>query len=366
MENKRHSIMLVDDNTSNLLIGKTALAKDYTVMTVGSAEIMLKNLTTFKPDIILMDVDMPEMTGFEAIKILKENPETCDIPVVFVTAMRENSSELEGLRLGAVDYVTKPFSPPLLRLRVAMHLLFTERTKKLQERNRELEDAMEKKSRTIDRLYNKILTGMTAMAESRDCNANDRIVKTQRYLKSFLAAVADSGIWEKETADWDIEMLVRASRLHDAGRIAVGDGILKKNGPLSEDEREEMKRHVQYGVGFIEKLEDGGEDDLFWRRAKDFTAFHHEKWDGTGYPGGLAGEDIPLLGRILAIVDMYDGLTSARSGRKPRNRDEAVGIIVEKQGTHFDPRLVGLFAQAAETFGQAPQSEKNTRTSPGE
>jgi putative two-component system response regulator len=352
MEHSRALIMLVDDNRTNLLTGKTALSEDYAVLTAPSARKMLEALGRRKPELILLDVDMPDMSGFEAIKILKDSPETRDIPVIFLTAMEESAFELKGLQLGAVDYITKPFSPPLLRKRVALHLLLKSQKRELLVYKDNLLDMVGAQTKTIVNLQNKILAAMAEMVESRDGSSGVHITNTQHYLRIFLNAVVKAGILPEQTAEWDVELLVQSSQLHDVGKIAISDDILKKPGRLTEEEFEEMKEHVLIGVGFIEKLEDEEDDSRFLQYAKIFTAFHHEKWDGSGYPHGLSGENIPLLGRIMAIVDEYDALTSERPYKKALSHEEAAGIISAGMGTNFDPALAGLFGQTAGVFAR--------------
>ncbi|MDR1686577.1 MAG: response regulator [Desulfovibrio sp.] len=354
MEYPRKLIMLVDDNRTNLLAGKTALSEDYTVLTVPSASKMLQALEWRKPELILLDVDMPEMDGFEAINILKEHRETRDIPIIFLTAMEESTYELKGLQLGAVDYITKPFSPPLLRKRVALHLLLENQKRELKNYNENLQDMVETKTKTIVKLQNKILAAMAEMVESRDGSTGVHIANTQRYLRTFLNEVIKAKICTEQSSTWDVDLLIQSSQLHDVGKIGISDDILKKPGRLNHEEFTEMQQHVRVGVGFIERLEDGEEDSRFLQYAKIFTAFHHEKWDGSGYPYGLAGEDIPMLGRIMAIVDEYDALTSARPYKKALSHEDAVAIILAGMGTSFDPSLAEVFVKAAQAFAQTP------------
>jgi putative two-component system response regulator len=357
-------VMLVDDSGVNLLAGKTALSEGRKVLTAGSAAIMLEMLEWSRPDLILLDVDMPEMDGFEAIRILKVRPETRDIPVIFLTAMNDSASELQGLELGAVDYIAKPFSPSLLRKRVDLHLLLHDQKQVLADQKRVLEEQkgellhfydnlqsmVEEKTRTILKLQYKLLGAMADMVEGRDGATGDHIARTQRYMRILLAGVMDAGLWPEESGTWDIELLCQSCQLHDVGKISISDSILMKPGPLTAAESSEMRQHIVRGVGFIERLEDGEPDSAFLRHAKTFAAYHHEKWDGTGYPGGLAGEDIPLLGRLMAVVDVYDALTSERPYKKAFSHEEAVRIILDGEGTHFDPALVKLFEQAAGNF----------------
>jgi putative two-component system response regulator len=353
MQQSRKLIMLVDDNRTNLLAGKATLSENYAVLTTPSARKMLETLEWSKPDLILLDIDMPEMNGFEAIKVLKDCPDTRDIPVIFLTAMGESANELEGLKLGAVDYITKPFSAPLLCKRIEMHLLLRDRERALKDYNDNLQTMVAEKTKSVLRLQNKLLAAMAELVEGRDTTTGDHVMNTRHYLGILLSAAIDAGIGTEQSSGWDVELLLQSCQLHDIGKIAISDRILKKPGKLTPEEFEEMKQHVLFGVGFIEKLEDGEEDVLFLQYAKTLIAYHHEKWDGSGYPHGLSGENIPLLGRMMAIADVYDALTSERPYKKAFSHEEAVGIIVEGRGKHFDPWLVGLFEQRAESFRQA-------------
>ncbi|MDR1709558.1 MAG: response regulator [Candidatus Accumulibacter sp.] len=375
MDNTRKLILLVDDNATNLLVGKSALSDKYRVLTASSAQNMLEALNWSQPELILLDVDMPDMDGFAAIRILKERPETREIPVIFLTAMNDSDNELRGLQSGAVDYITKPFSPPLLRKRVELHLILEERERELLASNQLLEEQkselrnysdnlekmVEAKTRTVLNLQNKLLTAMAEMVEGRDGATGDHIAHTRKFLSILMSAVKDAGLWKEQAAQWDVGLLAQSSQLHDVGKIAIRDSILKKPGKLTPEEYAEMKQHVAYGVRFIEGLEDGDEDSQFLRYAKIFIAFHHEKWDGSGYPYGLAGEDIPLLGRMMAVVDVYDALTSERPYKKAFGHEEAVRIIAEGSGTHFDPALAALFGQVAEKFRLAKNGNETPK-----
>jgi len=349
--------MLVDDSSSNLLAGKAALSQDHNVLTAGSAAIMMQMLEWSRPDLILLDVDMPEMSGFEAIKILKRRRETRNIPVIFLTALNDSASELKGLELGAVDYIVKPFSLPLLRKRVELHLLLEEQKSELQHYNDNLQRMVKEKTKTILKLQNKLLAAVAEMVESRDGTTGDHIARTRQYLRILISAVIEADIWAEEASEWDIDLLCQSCQLHDVGKVAISDNILKKPGKLTSEEFSEMQQHVPIGIAFIERLEGDEVSSDFLRYAKIFVAFHHEKWDGSGYPLGLAGGKIPLLGRMMALIDVYDALTSARPYKKAFDHDEAASIIVESKGTHFDPALIGIFEKNPDMFRQA----KNAR-----
>jgi len=348
MSNTRDLVMLVDDNLANLMVGKEALSDTYSVITVPSASKMFDLLTSYTPKLILLDIDMPEMSGYEAIKILKNNPKMKNIPVIFLTSMNDSDSELQGLNLGAVDYIGKPFSAPLLKKRVEVHILVEKQKRSLQDYNKNLQEMVANKTQTILKLQNKVLQAMAELVEGRDNMTGNHIERTQHCLGILLSNMFAMGVYQEETNGWDIGLLLQSSLLHDVGKIAIHDSILKKPGKLTKEEFDEMKKHVMYGVKFIEKLEEDQEDSLFLQYAKIFIKYHHERWDGSGYPDNLVGMEIPLLGRLMAIVDVYEALTSKRCYKSAIDHKTAVNIILQGRGTDFDPVLIDLFEQCSE------------------
>jgi len=348
MGNARELVMLVDDSLANLMVGKEALTDTYRVITVPSAPKMFELLARYTPELILLDVDMPEMNGYEAIKVLKNSSTTKDIPVIFLTGMSDSASELQGLDLGAIDYIIKPFSAPLLRKRIETHLMVEKQRKELQDYNENLQIMVAEKTQTILKLQNKVLQAMAELVEGRDTFTGNHIERTQTCLKVLLSGMLETGVYQEETKEWDIGLLLQSSQLHDVGKIAIHDNILKKPGKLTAEEFEEMKKHVIYGVSFIEKLEEDEEDSLFLQYAKIFAHYHHERWDGSGYPSNLSGTDIPLLGRLMAIVDVYEALISERCYKPAFDHQTAVNIILKGRGTDFDPILTDLFEKCSE------------------
>jgi putative two-component system response regulator len=363
MDNQKQLIILVDDNPSNLRIGKNVLAEKYVVATAPSAEKMFALLENNRTALILLDIDMPEMSGYEAIKILKSKPETQDIPVIFLTAKTEADNELEGLSLGAIDYITKPFQPPLLLKRLEVHLLVEAQKKTLEAQQQELKNfnanlqkMVEAKTETVVELQNAILKTMAELVECRDDVTGGHIERTQRGVSILLNAVKEDSPYSGETASWDIPLLLQSSQLHDVGKIAISDVILNKAAKLSPEEFEEMKKHAAFGIQVIEKIEASTRENDFLKYAKFFAGTHHEKWDGSGYPNGLKEGAIPLLGRIMAIADVYDALSSERPYKKAFPHEEAVRIITEGKGVQFDPVLVDIFVGVSEQFRQIPRS----------
>jgi putative two-component system response regulator len=350
MKNEKKLVILVDDNPANLRIGKNVLAEKYTVATCPSAEKMFSLLENNNPAMILLDVDMPEMNGYDAIKILKSKPETKDIPVVFLTARSESDDELAGLSLGAIDYITKPFQPPLLLKRIEVHILVEDQRKELKYFNENLQKMVEEKTQSVIELQNALLKTMAELVECRDDITGGHIERTQRGIKILLEELEKSELYSEETKGWDVNLLLQSCQLHDVGKISIDDNILKKPGKLTEEEFNEMKKHASFGEQIIEKIEKLAKESDFLDYAKIFAASHHERWDGSGYPRGLKGSKIPLLGRIMAIADVYDALVSERPYKEAFSHDEAVRIIIEGSGTQFDPSLVEVFSRTAGQF----------------
>jgi putative two-component system response regulator len=350
MENEKKLILLVDDNPANLRIGKNVLAEKYAVATSPSAEKMFGLLENNIPAMILLDVDMPEVNGYEAIKKLKSKPETKGIPVIFLTARTDSDDELEGLSLGAIDYITKPFQPPLLLKRIEVHLLVEEQRKELQYFNENLQKMVEEKTENVIELQNALLKTIAELVECRDDITGGHIERTQRGINIMLEEIEKRGIYQEETKGWDKKLVLQSCQLHDVGKISISDNILKKPGKLNDEEYNEMKKHASFGEQIIEKIETLAKESDFLDYAKIFAASHHEKWDGSGYPRGLKENKIPLLGRIMAIADVYDALTSVRPYKEAFSHDEAVRIITESSGTQFDPILVEMFTNSADRF----------------
>jgi len=350
MNAERKTVFVVDDNVTNLTLGKNALAAHYNVFTLNSGARLLKMLEKNVPDIILLDVDMPEMDGYETIKHLKANPETEHIPVIFLTAKTDGESELTGLSLGAIDYLTKPFTPPLLLKRIEVHLLVESQKKDLLIFNKNLQEMVNEKTKMVVELKNAILKTMAELVECRDDITGGHIERTQNYLGVLIDAMHKHKVYEDQIAPWDIGLVLQSAQLHDVGKISIRDEILRKPGRLTENEFEEIKAHTVFGEEVIDRIRLGSSEQAFLEHAKILVSSHHEKWDGSGYPRGLSGQNIPLLGRLMAIVDVYDALVSERPYKKAYSHEDAVAIISDGRGSHFDPTLVDLFLKVANEF----------------
>jgi len=347
---EKELIVLVDDNTTNLKIGKNILSEKYRVATAPSAEKMFELLESNHPAMILLDIDMPEMNGYEAIQVLKSKPETSNIPVIFLTAKAESTDELLGLSLGAVDYITKPLQPPLLLKRIEIHLTIEAQQKELQYFNSSLQKMVEDKTRDILDIQNALLKTIVELVEYRDGITGKHVERTQQGVKILLEELKRSGTYMDEMKDWDLNLLIQSCQLHDVGKIYISDRILRKPGKLTDEEFDDMKNHTIVGKQIVERVEVLTKQSEFLKYAKIFAVSHHEKWDGTGYPEGLKAEEIPLLGRIMAIADVYDALTSFRPYKEAFSHEEAVRAIIEGSGTQFDPLLVDAFVRAKEQF----------------
>jgi putative two-component system response regulator len=349
----RKKIIMIDDNIINLTLGKSILAQQYDIFTVPSGEKLFKLLEKITPDLLLLDIEMPEMNGYEVIKQLKAKKETAQIPIIFLTIRNDTTSELEGLTLGAVDYITKPFSPPLLLKRIELHLLIEAQKTELKSYATSLEEMVEKKTKIILDMQSSALNTVIDLVEFRDITNRGHLERTAQYLCILVEALMNHDAPEKyreEVASWDIKFMLQSSQLHDIGKISICDSILLKPGKLTDEEFEEMKKHTIYGVQIIEKLEQDAPSNEFLKHAKVFAGTHHERWDGKGYPYGLSGEAIPLQGRLMAIADVYDAIISQRSYNITQGHREATQCIINGSDTQFDPVLTDVFISVANKF----------------
>lgn len=355
----KQKIMVIDDNVTNLNIARKALEEEYEVVLLLSGEKALKILKKNKPDLILLDVEMPEMNGFEVIEKIKALGAPYDeIPVIFVTAKDDTNSEFEGLDLGAVDYVIKPFSFPLLLKRVELHLKLRHQQEELQNYSLNLETMVEAKTETIQKLQYAIVHVLSDMVERRDGSTGGHLVRTTAYLKILLKKAKEMDVYPELLGDVSVELYASASQLHDVGKISIPDSILLKDDRLSPIEYEYMKTHTNIGEDALRYAMDSLEDPTFMEVAADFVGSHHEQWDGTGYPRGLQGENIPIAGRLMAIADVYDALISCRAYKDAYPHEKAVKIITEGAGTHFDPVLVQVFEEIHEQFHEVAEKYK--------
>ena len=363
MDEKKPCIFLVDDNIVNLNTGKTALQHKYTVITIPSGEKLLLSLKKLKPCLILLDIDMPGISGYDAIKALKLNAETADIPVIFLTGKNEEENELLGLSLGAVDYITKPFSQALLLKRVELQLLLQAQKNELREFNGNLLDMVNERVNDIYTLQNAVIMWAAEVIEFRDEETGQHVERVQKYLETLLGEMEKSKKFADEIASWDIAAFLKSALLHDVGKIKIRDDVLLKNTRLTDEELADMKLHSLYGKKLIESLQDKVPNQTFLEYAKMLAHRHHERWDGTGYPDHLKGEEIPLQARMMALADVYDALISERPYKKAYSHEEAMKIIARGRGTQFDPELTDLFTSMSDQIKAISEKIKHEEES---
>ena len=359
METGRSKIILVDDNMANLAVGRNLLKVFYEVYPAPSVAKLFEILDNVVPDLILLDIEMPEINGYEAIIKLKADDRFSDIPVIFLTSKNDEGSELEGFNLGAMDYVAKPFSGPLLLKRIENQLLIVSQKKDLLASQAALKDyadnlevkVLEKTSEVLN-LQNTVLTTVADLVEFRDGCTGGHTSRAKLYLEAMINELIQRNIYMEEVSKWNMDIILSSVQLHDVGKIAITDLILNKPGKLTYDEFEIMKTHVTIGVDAIKRIIGNTKEHDFLRHALLIAGTHHEKWDGSGYPRGLKQMEIPLEGRLMAIVDVYDALISERPYKKAFTHEEANKIIEEGSGSHFDPVLVDVYRSIAGEFAR--------------
>ena len=341
-------IFLVDDNAIYLNMGKAALKDNYTVITIPSGEKLLHLLEGNKPDLILLDVEMAGMSGYEVIEKIKANPETKDIPVIFLTVKYETEDELLGLTLGAVDYITKPFSQSLLLKRVELHLMLEEQKRDLREFNSNLLEMVKERTRDVTELQNAFLMWSAEVIEHRDEKTGEHVERVQKYLDALLDAMKERGYYADDISEWDTDAFLKSAVLHDIGKIKISDSILLKPDLLTEEERAIMQSHTVFGKKLLQSLQEKLPNQIFLEYAEILAYSHHERWDGAGYPDGLRGSEIPLQARMMALADVYDALISERPYKKAFSHKEAIDIISVGSGEQFDPIMDDLFVSIAD------------------
>jgi putative two-component system response regulator len=358
----RKKIILVDDMLTNLRIGSKILTDTYDVFTVPSAEKLFQMIKKITPDLILLDIDMPGMSGYEAIKKLKSNRQTRLIPVIFLSANNNLACESEGLSLGAVDFITKPYCPQLLLKRVETQLRIESQQKLIFEYEEKLRQTELDKTRVLAELQKKVLKVVTELVERRDEVTGGHMELTRRYVEVLLDVLIKNNIYQDIVQSWERDFLLQSTLLYDLGKVSINDRILLKPGKLTNEEYIEMQKHTLLGVKILEDIETDLKENLsgtsFLDHAKAFAGCHHEHWDGTGYPYGLKGYNIPLQGRIMAIVDVYTALITERPYKKAYTHKEAMQIIARGKGTHFDPALVDIFLSVSGQMQQISKPEQ--------
>ncbi|MDR0974825.1 MAG: response regulator [Ruminococcus sp.] len=345
-------VLIVDDDPVQLNTVVTILQKSYKCIPTTSGATALKYLEAHTADICLLDYNMPDLTGIQVLKRMQEQEHTASIPVIFLTGVDDIEGEVTALRMGAVDYIVKPIRPAVLLTRVKNQLELAEHRRDLEyliaERTEDLWRANERLKKREDSTLN-LLARITDM---RDEDTGGHILRTTGYTRIIVTHLREdrnppAGY---ELSEEEAQSIIKCAQLHDLGKIAIPDSILLKPAKLTPEEFEVIKKHPVYGERFFAAFQKSDSEDPFLETAREITYSHHEKWNGTGYPLGLSGMDIPLSGRIVAIADVYDALVSERPYKKPFPHEKAAEIIISDSGKHFDPHLVEIFTAHQDEF----------------
>ena len=365
----RYKVLAVDDQPDNLLVIEDFLGMDYDVVTFSGGQSLIDYFEGGqKADIVLLDIVMPMPDGYALCHWLKGSPITRDIPIIFLTSLDSQADEAYALSVGADDFVHKPLSPPVLSARVRNHLALSQTRKALQSQNKGLEKLVVERTRKIqaqsDELMRRteqlisaqsaIISAFCSLVEARDNETGNHVRRTQHYLLTLCEKLNEHPRFSTELSQQNIQSMFKSAPLHDIGKVAIPDNILRKPGKLTPEERSIMQRHAQYGADSIavaeKEIGDGSAPFLLYARQIALT--HHERWDGSGYPLGLSGDAIPLAGRLMAIADVYDALISRRVYKPAFSHEKAIEIMREERGRHFDPDILDCMLENAAQFAE--------------
>jgi putative two-component system response regulator len=345
------SILAVDDTPANLSLLANLLCDKYQVRVANNGQKALDLAFAEPPDLILLDVMMPEMDGHEVMRRLKTDPRTARVPVMFLTAKNSMEDEEFGLSLGAVDFVHKPISPPIVLARINTQLQIKSWLDFLQNQNTWLQQEVERRLAAVTRLQDASIWVMVSLAEFRDECTGNHIRRTQEYVRILAEEISHLPQYAELLTPEYIELIAKTAPLHDIGKIAIPDHILLKPGKLSDEEFIVMKTHAQRGDDMLARAGTlMGEEGAYFEMARQIARFHHEKWDGSGYPDRLAGVAIPLPARLMAVADVYDALIARRPYKEPMTHAQAAGILEKGSGQHFDPDVIAAFQGIQDRF----------------
>lgn len=345
-------ILVVDDAPDNQLILEELLKPLYQVRVAGHGQEALSMAAEDpRPDLILLDVVMPGMSGFDVCRQLKSRAETRDIPVIFLTTLNATEDETRGMVLGAADYINKPVNPPVVLVRVANHLRLKAASDFLKDKNAFLENEVARRTAEVRAVQDVTVHALASLAETRDNETGNHIRRTQNYVKALAEHLKDHPRFAPALDEHSRRLLYQSAPLHDIGKVGIPDAILLKPGRLTPEEYEIVKTHTTLGRDAIQRAEDQlGVDVPFLRFAKEMAYGHQERWNGSGYPEGRVGDDIPVSARLMAVADVYDALISARVYKKGMTHEQAMAFIVEKRGIDFDPDIVDALVELQGEF----------------
>lgn len=342
----KNIILVVDDDKTNLTLAQKILLSQYRIAATNSGKAALKYLEKNHPDLILLDINMPEMDGFEVMEQIQKNKETADIPIIFLTADNQPGTEIKCFQMGAVDFVGKPFIPDVLISRVSKTLELEQYRNNLEKMVKEQSDKITESAMRISKIQDSVIVGMANLIESRDGSTGKHVKNTQIYVKMIADELHRRNLFPAELTEVFIENLRKAAPLHDVGKIKVPDAVLQKPGKLTDEEFETMKSHTTHSRKIIKMIIGDVEDEEYVKIVEDIALYHHERWDGTGYPMGLEGEQIPLAARIMAVADVFDALYEERVYKPPIRPIERIWqIMMEGRGTQFDPVIIDVFME---------------------
>lgn len=372
---KKHEISIVDDEPINLMILKKLLSPSFLIRAYKSGEELIQAVEKgIKPDLILMDIMMPGMDGYETLSELQKNPDNLGIPVIYISALDSLIDEEKGFRLGAVDYITKPFRPGIVLARVNAHVELKQARDRLKNQNDWLEAEVKRRMLENQLIQDTTLNVFAELVETRDNDTANHVLRTQNYVRIIAERLQKNEKYKSRLGDDAIERIVKAAPLHDIGKIGIPDAILLKPGKLDFEEYEIMKTHCKIGGNAIRlainktlsgsnsKNEQGEITALYFlEEAEKIMNYHHERWDGKGYPEELYGDEIPVSARIMALADVFDALTTVRPYKKAWSMEAVVDYILEQKGMQFDPDVVDAFENEIEAFRDVLVNDQTAR-----
>jgi len=349
---ERHTVFVVDDAPFNLIIISDILKDNYKIITFESGEEVLDYVEPNPvPDLILLDIILPGMNGYEVCQKLKENIKTKDIPVIFLTSIRDQGNEERGFKLGAVNYITKPINRAILHARVDAQIRLKEARDFLHDKNKFLENEVKKRTKATRLAQKLVIFALATLSEIRDYETGNHIRRTNLYVSLLALQLSKTSKYKDILTDNYVNLLYESASLHDIGKIGISDTILLKPGKLTTEEFEIMKTHTTIGRDALLKAEENFNSKVAMLQcAKRIAYSHHEKWDGSGYPEGLSGQEIPLCGRIMAVADVYDALRSKRVYKPPFPHKKVSRMLIDDSGKHFDPEIIEAFLKISNKF----------------
>ncbi len=351
-------ILVVDDDSANLMIAQKILGKEFRMAAANSGTTALRYLEKNKPALILLDINMPDMDGFETLEKVRQTEGMSAVPVIFLTAETNPETETRCFQVGAVDFVGKPFVAEVLLSRVRRTLELEKFRDHLEEVIKEQAAQIEEKTKRITEMQEQTIIGMANLIESRDGSTGAHVKNTQKYVRLLTDELRKRGLFPDVLTDEYAISVYKAAPLHDIGKIKIPDKILQKPARLTDDELTAMRKHAEYGENIIEEILSSLSDVRHVEIATDLAMYHHERWDGLGYPKGLKGDEIPLCARIMAVADVFDALYSERCYKPPlRPIEKVLDILESGKGTQFDPTIVDVFLQMKPVIKQISEED---------